>query len=256
MNYHVMEYLENSNSGNVIGYVFLEEEFFRKWTQNPKSSEVKGYAVVAGMESCAEWGIIPSSRLWNYGRGCDRLPDDLKNIDDWLDKNCTVGSGLTDDKTEDELEEFYRDHLAGDPVTKEAVARATNFGDCFSDFNEELLILAAKFHNALKLYSAENGKKIRKYADLPVRLPEKLINLLEVYESEKKLMNSKAPKRTGIFLNMIVRWSNGKEERGWTRDALVEMSDNDMAMWEVGECIENARNWLGPERNDEDEETE
>lgn len=254
MNYHVMEYLERSNSGNVIGYVFLEEDFFQKWSRNPKPSEVKGYAVVADMESCAEWGMIPASRLSDYGRVCDKLPEDMKNMDDWLNANCRTGSSLTDDKTENELEGFYRDHLAKDPVTKEAVARAINFGDCFSDFNEELLILAAKFHNALKLYSAENGKKIRNYADLPVRLPEKLINLLESYESEKKLMNSKAPKRTGIFLNMIVRWSNGKEERGWTRDALVEMSDNDMAVWEVGECIENARSWLGTEKNDEDTE--
>jgi hypothetical protein len=94
MNYHVMEYLESSNSGNIIGYVFLEEGFFQKWIRSPKSSEVKGYAVVAGMESCAEWGMIPASRLWDYGRVCDRLPDDLKNIDDWLDKNCTVGNGF------------------------------------------------------------------------------------------------------------------------------------------------------------------
>ena len=94
MNYHVMEYLESSNSGNVIGYVFLEEGFFQKLIQRPKSSEVKGYAVVTGMEACAEWGMISASRLWNYGRICDRLPDDLKNIDEWLDKNCMAGNGF------------------------------------------------------------------------------------------------------------------------------------------------------------------
>ncbi len=87
MKYHAMEYLQNPGKGPVMGYVFLEDNDYKRWKKNPIMGEVKGYAVVIGMESCAEWGKILNARMWDYGRTYDKLPEDFENIDEWLDNN-------------------------------------------------------------------------------------------------------------------------------------------------------------------------
>ena len=64
-----------------MGYVFLEDKDYKRWKKNPILGEVKGYAVVIGMESCAERGKILNVRMWDYGRRYDKLPEDFENID-------------------------------------------------------------------------------------------------------------------------------------------------------------------------------
>ena len=90
-NYRVMSYMEKLNSSCARGYVFLEEWDFRKWTQSPESSEVRGYAVFNGTEPYAEWRVIPAARLTDCGRDCAIIPGDADNIEGWVEANCRTG---------------------------------------------------------------------------------------------------------------------------------------------------------------------
>ena len=84
MSYRVMEYLDPTRS-HVQGYVFLDDEQFRKWERSTRTADgVRGYAVVIGMESCAEHGMVACYRLWDYGRCAAELPEGEDDVDAWL----------------------------------------------------------------------------------------------------------------------------------------------------------------------------
>ena len=84
MEYHIMEYLA-ADRETVQGFVFLDAQIFKKWWCNKKNGEVKGYAVVSGMETMAEWGMVSCDRLWDYREEVNDLPTkDIEAIEPWV----------------------------------------------------------------------------------------------------------------------------------------------------------------------------
>jgi hypothetical protein len=87
MEYHIMEYLA-ADRETVQGFVLLEAQIFKKWWHDKKNGEVKGYAVVSGMETMAEWGMVSCNRLWDYREEVNDLPaKDINNIESWVVDN-------------------------------------------------------------------------------------------------------------------------------------------------------------------------
>jgi hypothetical protein len=153
------------------------------------------------------------------------------------------------------LDQFYHEYLADDPATAETVRRAAAIQDYFSGHDQRLLELGARFHNALPLYSRHAGRKISGFRELPVQLPDHLLELLEAFTSKSGVLSSRTDHRAAVLLNMVARWARGQAEREWCYDLLVAMSPNPMAWLDIGRRIEQARHQLPvtprtPEKSD------
>ena len=87
MEYHIMEYL-TADCETVQGFVLLEAEAFKQWWKHKNTGEVKSYAVVNGMETMAEWGMVSCNRMWDYKAEVNNLPGKgIENIEKWVDDN-------------------------------------------------------------------------------------------------------------------------------------------------------------------------
>jgi hypothetical protein len=100
--YRVMEYLDPS-CNIVQGYACIDLEGFEKWRKNPKTGQVKAFAVIIGMETMSEWGFICCKRLWDYEAETDELPRNV-DIEKWRLSLRRTGN------CEDEKEE-YQEYL-------------------------------------------------------------------------------------------------------------------------------------------------
>lgn len=80
--WRVMEYM--AESGAIIGWGFLTSAEYAKWKKNPRSDRhmVRGYFVVATMESFAEDGQMPCGRLLDYFHFVGARPERGVSVDD------------------------------------------------------------------------------------------------------------------------------------------------------------------------------
>lgn len=216
--YHVMEYLDSDRK--IQGYVFLEDVEFRKWEHNPKG-QVKGYAVVIGMESMAEWGMIACNRLWDFKRECNEIPSDLTNISEKVDNlrgDCELPATTCD---ANDIDSFYEEHLADNEDAKRLVKYAKAI-DGELGLGSELIVNAARC-----FYMDAFRKTIKSGKGKPFEVSAAVAAVIKL-SGEGKANILKSPvdedvKICAIMLKAALCWMNRKEEPAWMIMTLSKM---------------------------------